>query len=171
MTVFIQKGDAPLTLRQATKRGLTYFNAQRQQFEREQGIITDDPAYLAWANQWINDNEVNGVNNRFNWALQMYREATDRLQRYRLAVGRAEVTEQIETGEFDPETGDPIFETVIVQGFIEPLPATVSQDTYDDEGNATGSIEVPNPAIVQDEYERDYAEAVIMNTPAEVKAF
>jgi len=31
MTVFIQKGDAPMSLRQGVKRGLRYFEAKKQQ--------------------------------------------------------------------------------------------------------------------------------------------
>jgi len=73
MTLFIQKGDDPLSVRQATTRGLRYFEAQKQQWEREQGIVTNDPGYVAWAEQWVQDNAINAENNRFNHQLAAYR--------------------------------------------------------------------------------------------------
>ena len=62
-------------------------------------------------------------------------------------------------------------ETVVVQTAIDPLPATVEQDTYDAEGNVTGTEQVPNPQIVEDDAERAAAQAVIDDTPDEVKTF
>ena len=172
MTIFIQKGDAPLDYRQAVKRGLRHFNAEKMAHERETGIVTGDPTYLAWAGQWLDDNEVNEANNLFNIALADYRTALDRLARYRLAEGRPEVSEQIASGEFDPETGEPVMMTVIVQTAIAPLPATIAVATYDPEtGEQSGTESIPNPAIAADEAERGAAQAVIDATAQDVKDF
>lgn len=170
MTVFIQKGDAALSRRQAIKRGLHHFNAEKAYWEREQGIVESDPEYQAWASQWIADNLVNAENNLFNNQLDAYRKATARLDQYRLADGRPELTEEQPTGEYDEE-GNEITETVVVQTAIDPLEPTVEQPVYDDDGNQTGTEIVPNPLIVADDAERDAAQAVIDNTPQEVKDF
>lgn len=172
MTVFIQKGDAPMSYRQAVKRGLRHFNAEKAYWQREQGIVEGDPEYQAWATQWVSDNEVNAANNLFNNQLHQYREAVARLARYRVAEGRPELTEEQETGQFDPETGEPITETVVVQTAIEPVEPTVEQPVYDEEtGEQTGTETVPNPLIVEDEQERAQAQTLIDATPQGVKEF
>jgi len=105
--------------------------------------------------------------------LQAYKVATARLEAYVLADGRDEVTESQEvagnalyneeTGEFEPQMMD-----VVVQTAIDPLPATVEQTTYDDEGNATVT-NIENPLITQDNLERTDAQAVVDATPQAVK--
>ena len=172
MTVFIEKGDAPMSYRQAVKRGLRHFNAELQQWQREQGIVQSDPRYLAWAAQWVTDNTVNETNNFFNAGLARYQAAIARLAQYEVSVGRVEVTETVETGEIDPETGEPITEQMVVVTAVNPVEPTVEQDTFDPEtGEVTGTETVPNPLIVTDEAERAAAQAVIDATPQEVKDF
>jgi hypothetical protein len=107
-----------------------------------------------------------------------YWAAQARLVRYRLADGRAEVTAEQqaldEQGQpvFNEDTGEPVMEAVVVQAAIEPLPAEIEQTVYDDTtGEQTGTIMVPNPAVVQDEAERAAAQAVIDSTPVDVIAF
>jgi hypothetical protein len=110
--------------------------------------------------------------------LQAYKVATARLEVYVLADGRPELTEMQDTTEYvvDAEgmlvltDGEPTFiqEEVIVQTAIEPLPATVEQTTYDDEGNATVT-DIENPLIAQDNLERTDAQAVVDATPQTVK--
>lgn len=151
MTVFIQPGDAPMDARQAIKRGLRHFEAEKAGYVREQGMVEGDPAYLAWAQQWIEDNQVNAANNLFNHALAAYRAAVARLALYRLADGRAEVV------------GD---DGEVLVPAVEPLPATV--EVIGDDGNTET---VPNPVIVADDVERAAAQAVIDATPAPVAAF
>src|SRR6056297_2310764 len=170
MTVFIHKGDPPMSYRQATKRGKRILDAQKQQWQREQGIVENDPDYQAWAEGWIANNVVNAENNLFNNQLAAYRKATARLAQYLVADGRPEITEEQPTGEYDEE-GNEIMETVVVQTAIEPLEPTVEQPVYDDEGNQTGTETVTNPLIVADEAERAAAQAVIDQTPQEVKDF
>lgn len=199
MTVFIQKGDAPLSVRQATKRGMAYVAADLAQAgarggdeellrvipqaelpARLQAVVQalGHVSYEAFALDWEADNFVNGENNVFNHQLAAYRAAQARMARYRLADGRPEVTEEQqaidEQGQpvFDEETGEPVMEIVVVQAAIEPLPAEVEQPVYDNQtGEQTGTEMVPNPAVVQDDAERADARAVVDEAPAEVIEF
>jgi len=172
MTVFLTPGDKPMSYRQAIKRGLRHFNSEKAQWVRETGIVMADPDYMAWAAQWLTDNQQNEQINLFNHGLANYRKALTRLVQYEVSVGRDEVTEQLETGEFDEATGDPITETVIVVSAVEALDATVDQNIIDEAtGEVTGTETVPNPLIVADEAERAAAQVVIDNTPASVKGF
>jgi len=199
MTVFIQKGDAPLSVRQATKRGMTYVASDlalagaRRGDEELLGVIPHDnlPArlldvvqalghvsYEAFALGWEADNFVNGENNLFNHQLVAYRAAQARLVRYRLADGRPEATEEQqaidEQGQpvFEEGTGEPLTEAVVVQVALDPLPLEIEQPVYDDAtGERTVTIIVPNPAVVRDDAERAVARAVIDGTPNEVIAF
>ena len=199
MTVFIQKGDAPLSVRQATKRGMSYVasdlalaGARRGDEELLRVIPHDNlPArlldvvqalghvsYEAFALGWEADNFVNGENNLFNHQLVAYRAAQARLARYRLADGRPEAAEEQqaldEQGQpvFDEETGEPVMEAVVMQAAVEPHPAEIEQPVYDAAtGEQTGTEMVLNPAVVQDDAERTAAQALIGSTPAEVAAF
>ena len=199
MSVFIEKGDAPLSVRQATKRGMAYVAAELGQAGGRKGdeellrVIrhADLPSrlqavvqalghvsYEAFALGWEADNLINGANNLFNHQLANYRAAQTRLARYRLADGRPEVSEEQQATDeqgqpvFNEKTGEPVMEIVVVQAAIEPLPAEVEQPVYDKEtGAQTGTELIPNPVIVQDDAERADAQAVIDGTPAEVRAF
>ena len=199
MTVFIQKGDAPLSVRQATKRGMSYVasdlalaGARRGDEELLRVIPHDNlPArlldvvqalghvsYEAFALGWEADNFVNGEHNLFNHQLVACRAAQARLVRYRLADGRQEVTEEQQAinaqgqSVFDEETDYPAIEAVAVQVAIDPLPAEIEQPVYAEAtGEQTGTIMVPNPAVVRDDAERAAARAVIDGTPTEVIAF
>lgn len=176
MTVFIQKGDAPMTHAQAVTRGLRHFEAEKAFWEREQGIVTSDPEYLEFAAKWVQDNITNAENNRFNALLARYRAALSRLAQYPLAEGRAEVTEEQETGEFD-EQGQPITETFIVVPAVEPLVAEpVEYPVFDDEtGEEIGTVTEPDREVTarleRDVAERAAAQAVVDSTPQEVKDF
>ena len=171
MTVFIHKGDPPMSRRQAIKRGLRHFNAEKAYWEREQGIVEGDPDYQAWATQWVADNVVNAENNLFNNQLAAYRKATARLAQYKVADGRPEITEEQPTGEYDEE-GNEITETVVVQTAVDPVEPTVEQPVYDPEtGEQAGTETVTNPLIVADEVERAEAQAVVDQTPQDVKDF
>jgi len=199
MTVFIQKGDAPLSVRQATKRGMSYVvsdlalaGARRGDEELLRVIPHDNlPArlldvvqalghvsYEAFALGWEADNFVNGEHNRFNHQLVAYRAAQTRLARYRLADGRPEAAEEQqaidEQGQpvFNEETGEPVMETIVVQAVIDPLPAQVEHAVFDETtGEQTGTEMVVNPAVVRDDAERAAAQAVIDGTPTEVIVF
>lgn len=199
MTVFIRKGDAPLSVRQATKRGMAYVAAELAQAGARTGdeellrVIPQEnlPArlldvvkalghvsYEAFALGWEADNIVNGANNLFNHQLEAYRAARARLARYRLADGRPEVTEERQvideqgTPLFHETSGEPVMETVVVQAAIDPIPMEMGQTVYDEAtGEQSGSIMVPNPDTERDDEERAAAQAVIDQTPAEVIQF
>lgn len=199
MTVFIKKGDAPMTLVDGNLRGMRLLDQQLQPWEREQlstvtadvkpllsyaniWAASDDPdlaafgqalvdegsyTYAAFSNQWFADNQVNAFNGAFNWNLFAYRQAQARLAQYELSVGRPEITEQQPdpSGALD-ESGNPVMVTVVTQAAVDPLPATV--DGVDDAGNP---VQVPNPAIAQDEAERAAAQAVVDGSSDEVKTW
>ena len=199
MTVFIKKGDAPLSVRQATKRGMAYVAAELAQAGARTGdeellrVIPQEnlPArlldvvkalghvsYEAFALGWEADNTVNGANNLFNHQLAAYRAAQARLARYRLADGRPEVTEERQVIDeqgnpvFDEATGEPLMETVVVQAAIDPIPMEMGQPLYGEAtGEQTDSIMVSNPETDQDDEERAAAQTVVDNTPAEVIQF
>lgn len=170
MTLFVNKGDAPLTPVQLENRAQAYIRRSWPSQAREKSIRTADGAFDAFMVTFSADHDVNIANNLFNWQLAEYRKATARLAQYRLADGRPEITEEVPTGEYD-ENGNEIMETVVVQTAIDPLPAQIEVPTYDAEGNQTGTEMVDNPAIVQDDAERAAAQAVVDGTPQEVKDF
>ncbi|MBB06629.1 MAG: hypothetical protein CML03_14150 [Pseudooceanicola sp.] len=199
MTVFIKKGDAPLSLRQATKRGMAHVAAELAQAGARTGdeeLLRVIPhadltlrlatvvqalghvSYQAYALGWEADNLVNGEHNLFNHQLAAYRAAQARLARYKLADGRPEITEELQAIDrlgqpvFDETNGEPMMETVVVQAAIDPLPAEVEQPIYDEvTGEQTGTEMVSNPEIVRDEAERADARAVVDETSAEVIEF
>lgn len=199
MTVFIKKGDAPLSVRQASKRGMAHVAAELAQAGARTGdeellrvILHADltprlaavvqalghVSYQAYALGWEADNLVNGEHNLFNHQLAAYRAAQARLARYKLADGRPEITEELQAIDrlgqpvFDETNGEPVMEIVVVQAAIDPLPAEVERLIYDEEtGEETGTEMVSNPEIVRDEAERADARAVVDETPAEVIEF
>ena len=169
MTIFVTKGDSPLTDAQVEKRAQAHIAKDWPSQAREKSIRTADGAFDAFMATFSANHDVNIANNTFNWQLAEYRKATARLEKYRLADGRAEYTIETPTGIFDEE-GNEIMDVTVVPA-IEPLPAQVEETTYDDEGNITGTIMVDNPEIVRDDAERAAAQAVIDSTPQEVKDF
>ena len=110
---------------------------------------------------------------QFNQQLAAYRTATARLAQYIVADGRAEVREMQPTGEqvFNEETGEmeDVMMEAIVQIAIDPVEATVEQTTYDENGENPVTTNIENPLITTDNAERAAAQAVIDNTPEEIK--
>ncbi len=164
MTIFVTKGDLPLTAAQLEKRAQKHINRSWPEQAREKSIRLADGAFDAFMYTFSADHDVNTANNTFNWQLQDYTKATSRLARYVLSEGRPEVYKDQPTGEF-------LTESVLVQTAIDPLDAQVEQTVYDDEGNVTGTTMVANPLIVADDAERDAAQAVVDASPQDVKEF
>ena len=162
MTIFVTKGDLPLTAAQLEKRAQKYINRSWPDQAREKSIRLADDAFNEFMSTFSADHDVNTANNTFNWQLQDYTKATSRLARYVLSEGRPEVYKDQPTGEF-------LTESVLVQTAIDPLDAQVEQTVYDDEGNVTGTTMVANPLIVADDAERDAAQAVVDATAQDVK--
>jgi len=109
---------------------------------------------------------------QFAQQLAAYRTATARLAQYIVADGRTEVVESQATGEQvwneDTQEMQDVMHEVVVQTAIEPVPATVEQTTYDEEGNGTTST-ITNPLITTDVAERAAAQSVVDATPQAVK--
>jgi len=169
MTVFVTKGDLPLTPAQLEKRAQKHIKRVWSDQAREKSIRLADGAFDAFMSTFSAGHDVNLANNTFNWQLSEYRKATTRLAQYILADGRAEVWEDQPTGEYDEE-GNEVMESVLVQSAVEPLDATVEVTTYDFDGNGTTET-VVNPLIVADTDERAAAQAVVDGTLEEVKAY
>jgi hypothetical protein len=181
MTILnIKKGDAPKTAATIEKAKVRYMNAQgwpeHWRSEAMNAAILNDtthPLYQEAMTALLDFKarivETNTINT-FNAHLAQYRKAAARLARYRLADGRPEVYEDQPTGEYDDE-GNEVMASVLVQSAIDPLPAQVEENVYDDEGNITGTIMVDNPEIVRDDEERAAAQAIIDATPQDVKDF
>lgn len=191
--IFINQGDAPLNIRQATQRGTHIVDKELSAAGARAGDETifgvtlhenlparlvavlaqlpgNPSTYSEYAAQWEIDNQTNSVNNLFNHQLAAYKKASARLGAYRLGDGQAEVVEQQETGQFDDQ-GEPITTPLVVKRSIEPLPAQVEQAVYDDDGNALEPVMVDNPAIVKDDQERAIAEGTIAQIPQAVIDF
>ena len=170
MTIFVTKGDAPLTPVQLEKRAQKYIARSWSPQARERSIRQADGLFDAFMTAFSIDHDVNTANNTFNWQLQEYRKATARLEQYVLADGRAEYTIETPTGTFDDD-GEEIIETTIVPA-IEPLDAQVEIAVYNDEGEQTGTEMIDNPLIDHDIEERSVAKiVVVLSTPQAVKDF
>ena len=171
MTIFVTKGDAPLTDAQLEKRAQAHIAKDWTPQSREKSIRTKDGAFDAFMATFSSNHDNNIANNTFNWQLQEYRKATARLAQYKVAEGRAEVYEDQPTGTYDDE-GNEVMESVLVQTAVEPLEATVEQLVYSDDPDVEPTLEtVPNPLIVADTEERAAAQSVVDATPEDVKDF
>lgn len=173
MTIFVTQGDEWMTDTQLEQRAQRYIARDWPSQRREKSIRLGDGAFDAFMSTFSSNHDINITNNTFNWQLQEYRKATARLAQYVLADGREEVYEDHPTGEYDPETGEELMESVLVQTAVDPLPATVEVLVYDEENpEAEPTTEtVDNPEIVRDTEERAAAQSVIDATPEEVLNF
>ena len=173
MTVFVNKGDAPISASDLDEGTQRHINLDWPAWKRERAMRTDPTALNAYMDQNALDTDTNRANNLFNTQLADYRKATARLAQIELSVGRAAYDEQIDTGQtvLDEDTMAmvPVMET-IQHPAIDPLPATVDGWDNTDPMNPVAA-QVPNPLIVQDEAERAEALSVQAATPAAVKAF
>jgi len=169
MTVFVTKGDLPLTPAQLEKRTQKHIKRAWPDQAREKSIRLSDGAFDAFMTSFSADHDVNIANNTFNWQLDEYRKATARLAQYVLADGRPEVYDDQPTGEYD-EDGNEVMESVLVQAAADPLDATVEVTTYDVDGNETTET-VANPLIVEDEAGRAAAQSIVDGTPDDVIAW
>lgn len=172
LACFVSRGDAPLTPRQLEKRMQAVIDRTWPEERRQRSIRRGDGEFDAYIAAEISPaHDECTAANTFNWQLAAWRQARDRLARYKLAEGRAEIWEDRPTGRFD-ETGAEILEQVLVAPAIAPLPAEITRPIYDPEtGAEIGSETVPNPALEADAAERAAAQAVIDVTPAEVATF
>ena len=87
MTLFVTKGDKPLTPVQLERRAQTYIKRSWPAQDREKSIRLSDGAFDAFMVTFSSNHATNVANNTFNWQIQDYRKASSRLARYRLADG------------------------------------------------------------------------------------
>jgi hypothetical protein len=110
----------------------------------------------------------------FNRQLVAYTTSIERLARYIVADGRAEVTESLPTGEqvWNEETMemDDVMADVIIVTAIEPVDATVTRIIYPDDVLTEEVTEetIENPLITKDKAERAEAQAIVDATPQPV---
>lgn len=172
MTIFVNKGDKPLTDAQLEKRAQAHIVKDWSDQAREKSIRLADGAFGTFMATFSANHDVNVTNSTFNWQLADYRVATARLAQYIVADGRAEVTESQATGDqvLDEDTGEmvDVMHDVITVTAIEPVEATVDQTTYDDNGENPVTTTIENPLITVDVAERADAQAVVDGTPAAV---
>ena len=105
-----------------------------------------------------------------DYQLTEYTKAQERLAQYQVASGREEETEEVVVGqEWNEETAGmvDVTETQITVSAIQPVPATVEQITYDEDGVST-TTEIENPVITKDNAERAAAQAIVDATPQSV---
>jgi len=172
MTLFVTKGDAPLTPVQLEKRAQKYIKRSWSDQAREKSIRLADGDFGTFMATFSANHNVNVTNNTFNWQLQKYHKATARLAHYIVADGRTEVIESQATGDqvLDEDTGEmvDVMTNVITVTAIDPVDATVDQTTYDDNGENPVTTAIENPLITVDVAERADAQAVVDGTPAAV---
>jgi len=170
MTIFVNKGDLPLTPAQLEKRAQKHIKRVWSDQAREKSIRTSDGAFDAFMSTFSADHDVNTANNTFNRQVEEYLKATSRLKRYELSVGSPEKEVTFTTGEFDPETGEEIIGVNIIPA-IEPLPLKIEVWVYDEALDMQVEEWQDNPLVVKDAEERAAANAVLEATPAEVIEF
>lgn len=172
--IFINKGDAPMTDAQLSKRTQAYINRDWPEWKRERSIRSNDGEFNAYMVQVETDTDTNRANNTFNAQLVAYRKASDRLSRYVVAEGREEVKEMQPTGEqvWNESTGEmeDVMQEVVVQTAIDPVEPTVERTVYSEDMDAEPTVEtIENPLITQDNLERAEAQSIVDATPQAVK--
>ena len=174
MTLFVTKGDAPLTDAQLEKRAQANINLNWSPQAREESIRKADGLFTAFMDGFSSNHATNVTNNTFNWQLAAYKTATARLAQYIVADGRAEVVESQPTGEqvYDEDTMEmvDVMADVITVTAVDPVEATVTRLVYSDDIDAEPVEEtIENPVITADVAERATAQAVVDGTPEAVK--
>ena len=169
--IFVNKGDKPLTANQLEKRAQKYITRAFPLQRREESIRKDDGVFSGFMTAFSADHAINVENNTFNNQLVAYKNAVARLEKYVLLDGQAEVREMQATGEkaFNKED---VLQEVVVRREIEPVDEFVEVTVYSEDSEAEPTVEsVRNPLVVQDELEREQAQATIDSTPEAVKTF
>ena len=174
--IFVNKGDKPLTANQLEKRAQKYITRAFPLQRREESIRKDDGVFSGFMTAFSADHAVNVANNTFNHQLVAYKNAVARLEQYVLLDGQVEVREMQPTGEqvFNEETGEmeDVLQEVIVKREIEPVEEFVEVTVYSDDPEAEPTVEQQrNPVVIQDEAEREQAQAIVDGTPEAVKEY
>ena len=174
--IFVNKGDKPLTANQLEKRAQKYITRAFPLQAREESIRKDDGAFSGFMTAFSADHAVNAESNTFNHQLVAYNDAVARLEKHVLLDGQAEVREMQPTGEqvFNEETMEmeDVLEEVVVKPEIEPVEEFVEVTVYGDDPEAEPTVEQQrNPVVIQDEAEREQAQAIVDGASEAVKTF
>jgi hypothetical protein len=174
--IFVNKGDKPLTATQLEKRAQKYISRAFSPQAREESIRKEDGLFNSFMAEFSQDHSVNVENNTFNHQLVAYKNAVARLEKHVLLDGQVEVREMQPTGEqtFNEESGEmeDVLQEVVVKREIEPVDEFVAVTVYGDDPEAEPTVEQQrNPVVIQDEAEREQAQAIVDGTPEEVKTF
>lgn len=174
--IFVNKGDKPLTANQLEKRAQKYITRAFPLQRREESIRKDDGVFSGFMTDFSADHAVNVENNTFNHQLVAYKNAVARLEKHVLLDGQEELREMQPTGEqvFNEESGEmeDVLQEVVVKREIEPVEEFVEVTVYGDDPEAEPTVEQQrNPVVIQDEAEREQAQAIVDGTSEEVKTF
>lgn len=174
--IFVNKGDKPLTANQLEKRAQKYITRAFPLQAREESIRKDDGVFSGFMTSFSVDHAVNVENNTFNHQLAAYKNAVARLEKHVLLDGQAEVLEMQPTGEqvFNEESGEmeDVLQEVVVKREIEPVEEFVEVTVYNDDPEAEPTVEQQrNPVVIQDEAEREQAQAIVDGASEAVKTF
>ena len=172
--IFVNKGDKPLTANQLEKRAQKYITRAFPLQRREESIRKDDGVFSGFMTAFSADHAINVENNTFNNQLIAYNNAVARLEKYVLLDGQAEVIEMQPTGEqvFNEESGEmeDVLQEVVVKRKIDPVDEFVEVTAYSEDPEVEPILKsVRNPLVVQDETEREQAQAIVDGTLEAVK--
>jgi hypothetical protein len=174
--IFVNKGDKPLSDAQLENRAQKYITRAFPLQAREESIRKDDGVFSGFMADFSADHAVNVESNTFNHQLVAYNDAVARLEKHVLLDGQAEVREIQPTGEqvFNEESGEmeDVLQEVVVKREIEPVEEFVEVTVYGDDLEAEPTVEQQrNPVVIQDEAEREQAQAIVDGASEAVKTF
>ena len=174
--IFVNKGDKPLSDAQLEAKAQRAIASSFSSQAREESIRKDDGVFSGFMTDFSADHAVNVESNTFNHQLVAYKNAVARLEKHVLLDGQAEVREMQPTGEqvFNEESGEmeDVLQEVVVKREIEPVDEFVEVTVYSDDPEAEPTVEQQrNPVVIQDEAEREQAQATIDGTSEAVKTF
>lgn len=170
MTVFVTKGDQPLTEAQLEKRAQAFIDRDWPAAAREESIRKGDGLFDEFISAFSEDHQINRELNAFNQAAVDYRRARDRLRQPVAAIGAEADYKLVETGEIDAE-GQPVTVEQLVSPAVAPLEPTIEKLVWSEDSDEPEVVLVTNPEITRDEEERAAAQAIVDQTAEEVVAF
>ena len=172
--IFVNKGDKPLSATQLEKRAQKYITRAFSLQAREESIRKEDGLFNTFMAEFSQDHSVNVENNTFNHQWVAYKNAVARLEKHVLLDGQVEVREMQSTGEqvFNEETMEmeDVLQEVVVKREIDPVDEFVEVTVYSDDPEVEPILKsIRNPLVVQDETEREQAQAIVDGTLEAVK--
>jgi hypothetical protein len=139
--------------------------ASQGKYVLNQNDIDDETAFDNLAQTLLGEIAQAEIDNQLLIDTIIYEKAKIRLNKYILSEGVVAVDEIPEI--IDEESGEIIQEYEPAIQYIAPLPTSIEQNTFDENGNPTGTEMISNPIIVEDENQRNEAQSVIDNANIE----